>query len=127
MKPGPMSLQYCLSMSACERMITTAAIDGIISPSISSLMPKIQVIAGEGISPLNCKLNVIMRGGAIFEKVTTFDTKGFGFLEEGPLVKSLVPQMKISEHRVTKAIEMTRDLETCSDMTSLIDLIIPEG
>ncbi len=124
MKHGPMSLQYCLSMAACERKITTTAIDGIINPCISNLMSKIKVIPDESISPLHCKLSVNMMGEGNFDKYINFDTKSFSFFEEKELVKSLIPEMKKPEKRIIETIEMLSNLEDCEDITSFMDLLV---
>lgn len=124
MKPGPMSLQYCISMAVCERRITTSVQDGVVNPCILNLMAKIEVTRDENIAPLSCRLNVVTMEGGTFEKYINFDTKGFSFSEEEELVRSLIPEMKIPEQRVVEAIEMLRNLETCEDITRFIDLIV---
>ena len=122
MKPGPMSLQYCLAMAACERKVTTAAIDGVVSPCISDLMTKIKVIPDEGITPLSCKLTVATANQGILKKDEKVGVNDFA--AEVKLVESLIPEMKTPRPKVMKAIEVIKNLEAGEDITQLIDLLV---
>lgn len=125
MKPGPMSLQYCLAMAACEQKISASAIDGVTTACISNLMTKIKVLPDKSIVPLSCRLTVATVGQGTFEKYTNFDTRDCSFDEEAGVIKTLFPEMTIPEPRILKAIEVIRNLETCQDVTQLIDLLVP--
>jgi 2-methylcitrate dehydratase PrpD len=122
MKPGPMSLQFCVAMAACERKITTAAIDGIVNPCISDLMKKIKITPDESVAPLRCKLIVTTSNQGILKKDLEIGINNFK--EETKLVESLIPEMKISKQKVAKAVKMIESLEACEDITQLIDLLI---
>ena len=127
MKPGPMSLQYCLSVAACEQKITTAAIDGAVNSCISDLMTKIEIIPDENVAALSCRLTVDTEGQGTFEKYTDFDTTDFSFDQEVALVEGLIPEMKIPEPRIMKVIELVQNLEACENIAQLIDLLVPKG
>ncbi len=123
MKPGPMSLQYCLAMAACERNISTAAIEGEVNACITGLMPKIKVVPDEKLVPLRCKLTVVTKNKGTLENQAEIGVTGFA--EELELVKSLIPEMKISKKKAEKAIAMIKNLEACRDINELIDLLVP--
>ena len=122
MKPGPMSLQYCLAMAACERKISTAAIDGVVNPCISDLMTKIKVLPDETIVPLKCKLTVTTVDQGILERDEKVGITNLA--DEVELVKSLIPEMRTPSQKVMKAIEVMKNLEACEDITQLIDLLV---
>lgn len=122
MKPGPMSLPYCVAMAACERKITTAVLDGIVNPCISDLMKKIKITPDENVAPLHCRLIVTTTNNGVLKKETEIGINNFE--EETKLVASLIPEMKISGQKVAKAVKIIENLETCEDVTQLIDLLV---
>ena len=122
MKPGPMSLQYCLAVAACERKVTPSAIDGVVNPCISNLMTKIKVIPDESIAPLSCKLILTTANQGTLEREEKIGISNFA--DEVELVKSLIPEMKTPRQKVMKAIEMIKNLEACEDISRLVDLLV---
>ena len=122
MKPGPMSLQYCLAMAACERKIGPSALDGVVNPCISDLMTKIKVLPDETIVPLKCKLTVTTVDQGILERDEKVGITNLA--DEVELVKSLIPEMRTPSQKVMKAIEVMKNLEACEDITQLIDLLV---
>lgn len=123
MKSGPMSLQYCLAVAACEGKMTTAAIDGIVNPCTINLMSKIKVIPDASIAPLSCKLTVAIIDHGTLEKEMKVGINNLA--NEVELIKSLIPEMKTSRRKVIRALDVINNMEACKDISRFVDLLVP--